>query len=144
MFDGHGNKGRWLALLRGLLADARANRDRASENFFSHVILGHSKVELHDRLAHNRHKLLFLIGGTDPIINFRNMANLEPHETGLAIFQIPALRHFINVESHDGKEWEPWSKVAVQLMLTFVRHHPHESALSSFRSDPRESNAEPD
>lgn len=135
MFDDAEHRGRWLKLLRGLLAEASKRKETFSENLFSHVILGHSKVELHDKLVKNRHKLLFLIGGTDPIINFRNMANLEPLETGLAIFQIPGLKHFINIESLDGKEWEPWSKVAVQLMLTFVQHHPDESALTHLRGD---------
>ena len=70
-------------------------------------MLGHDKVHLHDLLEENCHKILVLIGGRDRIINSKNIVNLEPYETGLAIFQIPGLEHFINIKSIAGRSGMP-------------------------------------
>ena len=93
------------------------------------MILGHARVELQDRLANNCHKTLVLLGGRDVIINYKNMANLEPEDTGLAIFQIPGLEHHINIKRIAGREWNPWSDFAVHMILAFEERHPEHPSL---------------
>ena len=117
-------KEEWKELQRGLIRVSHEMREKASKNYFSHVILGHAKVELHDLLEKNCHKILVLLGGTDRIINYRSMNNLEPHDTGLAIFQIPGLEHHINIKSVSGREWQAWSDFAVKMILSFEKNRP--------------------
>lgn len=119
----------WREIQKSLLRAARKAGGSSNEDFFSHVILGHDRVELREHLANNCHKILVLLGGRDRIINFKNLVNVEPSETGLAIFQLPALEHFINVRSVSGREWQFWSEFAVQMILAFDRYHPPAPAL---------------
>lgn len=119
----------WRALQLALVEAARKNPEEAEKHLFSQVILGHAKVELQQRLAQNCHKILVLLGGKDVIINYKNMANLEPADTGLAIFQIPGLEHHVNIKRVASREWNPWSDFAVQMILAFEERHPKHPTL---------------
>ncbi|MFL6262187.1 MAG: alpha/beta fold hydrolase [Thermoanaerobaculia bacterium] len=119
----------WREVQKSLIQAARKVGELEENNFFTHVILGHNRVELHEQLAKNCHKILVMVGGRDRIIRLKNMLNIEPEETGLAIVQIPGLEHFINMRSQSGREWQAWSEFAVQMILAFARHHPPDPSL---------------
>ncbi len=54
----------------------------------------------------------------------RNLVNLEPGQTGLAVFQVPGLGHFIGAKEIDSAGWQAWSEFAVKMILAFSRNHP--------------------
>lgn len=117
----------WRDLQRGILESTRHLSRREMASNFERVFLGHEKVVLHDQLMQQKNKILVLLGGSDPIFNAGNIANILPQETGLAVFQIPSLTHFINIRSMGGDIWDEWSNFTAKMILSFDKFRPAET-----------------
>ncbi|MEM7311436.1 MAG: TIR domain-containing protein [Planctomycetota bacterium] len=116
-------KDEWRDVQRGVVDAARAYEGVKARNFDT-VFLGNNKVDLHDMLEQQKQKLLLVLGGSDEIINTSNIHNLMPSKTGLAMFQIPSLSHFINVPNMGGRTWDEWSQFTVEMILSFDSNRP--------------------
>lgn len=114
----------WRQLQRDVVLAARKNTTHVEPEAFQQVFLGNDKLLLHERLVANSNKILVLIGGRDSIINRKNIENLQPEETGLAVFQIPGLEHFINLKGFAHTEWLRWSAFAIPMILAFEQNRP--------------------
>jgi len=115
-------KEHWRSLQRAILAKTRGVTSLPAD--FAEVFLGHEKVMLLHRLEQHKNKLLIIIGGSDAIFNMSNIANILPRETGLAVFQIPGLGHFINIPKLGGDIWTEWSRFTANMILSFNTHRP--------------------
>jgi hypothetical protein len=114
----------WRDLQRGILEKTRdMGRNQMPYNF-DRVFLGHEKVALHDQLMDHQNKILLLLGGSDPIFNRANIVNIVPERTGLAMFQIPGLHHFINIPSLGGDVWNEWTRFTAKMILAFDQFRP--------------------
>jgi hypothetical protein len=118
----------WRPLQRLILERTRNLSRREMATNFERVFLGHEKVVLHDMLIENKNKLLVLLGGSDPIFNTSNIVNILPRETGLAVFQIPALGHFINISSRGGDIWNEWSSFTARMIVSFDQFRPQDKS----------------
>ena len=113
----------WRDLQRGILRSSSEFSRREKPLNFERIFLGHEKVALHDNLTEHQNKILILLGGSDPIFNRVNIVNVVP-ETGLAMFQIPGLPHFINIPSLGGNEWTAWTRFTARMILSFDSYRP--------------------
>lgn len=114
----------WRDLQRGILESTRdLSRGQLPYNF-DRVFLGHEKVALHDLLTIHQNKILLLLGGSDPVFNLANIINIVPARTGLAMFQIPGLHHFINIPSLGGDVWNEWTQFTANMILAFDKFRP--------------------
>jgi len=112
----------WRSLQRAIIEKSRGLTGLPDN--FAAVFLGHEKVMLLQQLEKYKNKLLLIIGGSDAIFNMSNLLNIVPRETGLAVFQIPGLGHFINIPKLGGDIWTGWSRFTANMILSFNKHRP--------------------
>lgn len=118
------SKEHWLELQRKVVAVTSELSPSQMAPNFQRVFLGHEKVALHDQLTKYNKKFLLILGGSDPIFNRDNTRYLQPEATGLAVFQIPSLEHFINIGNRGGQVWDEWSAFTAKMILAFDQFRP--------------------
>ncbi len=90
---------------------------RREKIIFEMVALGDHQHHFQKLLSQNVNRLMILLGGIDEVFNPALYYSFAPAKTGLAIFQIPELGHWLKFR--DSKKWDQWRPFVSALIEDF-------------------------
>jgi hypothetical protein len=82
---------------------------------FDQVVLGNDRPLLLNMLTTVVNRLLIIYGGTDAVFPPSAISNLTPHETGLALLQLPEIGHWISSRG----TWKTWEDLIIRIIVDF-------------------------
>ena len=93
------------------------NLTETEKEIFEMIVLGDHQHQSKYLLSQNVIRLLILLGGIDEIFNPTLYHSFAPAKTGLAIFQIPELGHWLKFR--DNKKWKKWQLFITEIINDF-------------------------
>jgi len=92
-----------------------SKKDTAYSNYFNQIFLGNQLLFLVEELKEHSKRVLFIFGGSDSTVPFKDFKDLEEEGYGLALFKIPGIKHFLAID----KEWTKWFDFVVNLIIEY-------------------------
>lgn len=108
----------WESIIDDLFKNIRTFALTPKEKtIFEMVCLGEHQRQFQRYLSQNVNRLMILLGGVDEVFNPVIYYSFAPAKTGLALFQIPELGHWLKFR--DNKKWDQWRPFISALIEDF-------------------------
>jgi hypothetical protein len=90
--------------------------------YFEDIFLGYRPETLSEILKEHVRRILFVLGGADPMIHLGDLMKIEPPESGFALLRLPGISHFLAIS----EAWVGWSEVIIDFITSFEENATHE------------------
>lgn len=99
--------------------------NKEKNKLFDMIFLGNNIEDLKEELREKCNKVLFILSGADSVTKFKSIRQIEPEGHGLSILKLPALHHFLSIDTH----WDQWFPMVNETIKNFDESASKESLL---------------
>lgn len=96
--------------------------DHMLARYFGDIFLGNNPRTLSMELKEHTRKMLFILGGADPMIRLEDLRKITPKDHGFALLGLPGVSHFLAID----EAWIGWSNVIINFIAGFEENATHE------------------
>lgn len=100
----------------------RSTKDRMITSYFGDIFLGNNPKTLSLKLKEHTRRVLFILGGADPMVRLEDLRKITPKDHGFALLGLPGVSHFLAID----EAWVGWSKVITDFIAGFEENATHE------------------